>query len=136
MIARELFYPLPDVDLSDTKLALQNMMSAYVGIVRCEEGLLHALHELNVMADKAECNHNVFYYSPLWSEVRNMITCAKLIVEQSLSRTENKGVFFNRDLHVSLPRFFLYSYRKQFVSSKFYFLINFTTRLKPLLLTT
>jgi L-aspartate oxidase len=88
----------PNFSTSGVRLSLQNLMTKHVGIMRCNDGLHYALQEINALEKEMGFASKPFYCSPSWCEVRNMITCAKLIVEQSLARRENRGVFFNKDL--------------------------------------
>jgi L-aspartate oxidase len=85
-------------DFSEATLVLQNLMSSCAGIVRSRKGLLYAQGELNKLSNEIESGPGLACYCPKRFEVLNMMTCAKLIVTQSLSRTENRGVYFNSDL--------------------------------------
>jgi L-aspartate oxidase len=80
------------------KAKLQSVMSKYAGIVRSEEGLRYAYRELNVLEVDFSGAHENIVHSAQWYELRNMIICAKLIVEKSMDRKQNKGGFFNEDL--------------------------------------
>lgn len=84
--------------LSEMKTSLQNLMTQFAGIVRTTAGLHFALKEVSAMDEKIRKVENQFILSAPWHELRNMITCAYLIVKQSLQRKENKGAFYNRDL--------------------------------------
>lgn len=82
---------------SSHKLRLQQLMSRCAGIVRSSKGLNHAWVQLQLMETELMSNENMLA-SIAGLELRNMITCAKLIVKDSLDRKENKGGFYNRDL--------------------------------------
>lgn len=84
--------------LPKIKASVQSLMSKFVGIVRSNHGLEHAAGALKSM--EHDILSNSLAASPEWYEVRNMITCAKLIVAQSLERKENRGGFYNKNLEV------------------------------------
>lgn len=104
----------PDVDLENTlslsmghatnlpakKKTLQSLMTNYAGIVRNTKGLQYALKELE--ATEQEMYKKGKDFAPVsvqaLNQFRNMLTCAKLVVRQSLLRKENKGGFFNSSL--------------------------------------
>ena len=89
----------PDAILLDEKKrALQAMMSKFCGIVRNTRGLSDALGKLQILENEFCQDRENFVSSPAWYELRNMVVCAKLIVEKSLKRKENKGGFYNEDL--------------------------------------
>ena len=90
--------PVDISDLAKKKTFLQTLMSNFAGIVRNTMGLEHALHELETLEKEFSKGNAVFVLSPQWYELRNMITCSKLIVIQSLERKENKGGFYNVNL--------------------------------------
>lgn len=91
--------PAPDLQtIQALKRKAQNIMTSYVGVVRTTDGLRNAvdqLEQLNQMLDER-------YYPSTVSaelfELRNIVTCAKLIAIQSMRRVKNKGVFYNHDL--------------------------------------
>ena len=83
--------------IAEARVTLQHLMSKYVGIVRSDEGLRYARYELQLLESRFNVMDQQYYCSGYY-ELRNMIDCAKLIIEQSIARKENKGVFFNRDL--------------------------------------
>lgn len=82
---------------SSIKLRLQQLMSRHAGIVRNSEGLHHAWTELQLLETQLLLDESTLA-SVSGVELRNMITCAKLIVRNSLERKENRGGFYNRDL--------------------------------------
>ncbi len=73
---------------------LQILMSDYVGIIRSEERLEKATSRLNILYEETEELYRKAKISPQLIELRNMITVAYLIVQQSIKRTENKGAFY------------------------------------------
>jgi L-aspartate oxidase len=73
-------------------------MSDYVGIIRTHERLHRASKRLNVLFEETEDLYQKSKLSTSLFELRNMISTAYLIVEQSMKRVENKGGFYNSDL--------------------------------------
>ena len=84
--------------VAQMKRSLQQLMANYAGIVRCTNGLRHALDELRRMKEQIATNQPAFVLSTSWHELRNMITCGELVVSQSLARNNNKGGFYSKDL--------------------------------------
>lgn len=80
------------------KKMLQQLMTSFAGIVRSNDGLAHAAQELQHMEERVIHRGDKLMLSPEWHELRNLLTCAKLVVSQSLRRKENKGGFYNQDL--------------------------------------
>lgn len=93
--------PRHEVDVTGMRVSLQTLMSTYGGIVRSNEGLEAALCELKLMEDSFPPAMTPAVCTPEWYEVRNMVTCAKLIVQQSMERKENLGGFYNKSLEVT-----------------------------------
>ena len=87
--------------LNRKKDQLQKLMSRYVGIVRSDEGLEHADLQINALRYELAQSDPDRVHLPAWYEVRNMLTCASLIVKQSIQRRENRGGFYNKDLQHS-----------------------------------
>ena len=81
-----------------SKSAVQSIMTKFAGIVRNNEGLERAWRELTEMENNFSDAEAKSIHTSGWYEVRNMITCAKLVVKKSLERKENKGGFYNKDL--------------------------------------
>ena len=76
-------------------------MTREAGIVRTTAGMEGALDELKVLSLTLGDATDTFVLSPSWYELRNILTCAILILSQSLQRKENKGGFFNKNLEVT-----------------------------------
>ncbi|MGC1241925.1 MAG: L-aspartate oxidase [Chryseosolibacter sp.] len=90
---------LPDpAPLAETRKRVQTLMSNCAGIVRTNQGLEYALAEIQAIESQLKLNPDTFVLSAEWCEVGNMITCAKLVIIQSLQRKENRGGFFNNNL--------------------------------------
>lgn len=77
---------------------LRELMDSHAGIVRSSEKLLTALKRVESLNDEVETLLVDKEISPQLCELKNLITVAKLIITQSIERTENKGGFFNTDL--------------------------------------
>jgi L-aspartate oxidase len=93
-------YPADLAALAEIKAALQNLMSEYAGIVRTTQGLHDAFARLRMWANDLPSEAELLLLRPEGYELRNMIVCAKLIVGQSLARSENRGGFYNQDLEL------------------------------------
>lgn len=87
--------------LVELKASLQAMMTRYAGIVRSNYGLAVADEELaRLERHFSEPDASVTIHTSAWYELRNLITCARLIINQSRERTENRGGFYNKNLEV------------------------------------
>jgi len=73
---------------------LQVLMSDYVGLIRSKERLARAASRLKVLYEETEVLYKRTKISPQLIELRNMITVAYLVVQQSQARRENRGVFY------------------------------------------
>jgi len=73
-------------------------MSDYVGIIRSNERLSRATNRLKVLFEETEELYRRTTISVPLTELRNMIAVAYLIVEQSKTRKENRGGFYNINL--------------------------------------
>jgi len=83
--------------LQEKKTSLQTLMSSFAGIVRSTQGLEYAIAEIKALDQEITGADETFVLSAPWYELRNMITCANLVVEQSLERKENRGGFYNKN---------------------------------------
>ena len=77
---------------------LQSIMSNYMGIVRSEERMHRASKRIALLWEETREMFERSVLSPQLAELRNLVTVAYLITEQSKLRKENKGAFFNNDL--------------------------------------
>jgi L-aspartate oxidase len=84
--------------ISHNKKSVQYIMSDLVGIVRSNERLKRALDHLDYIYHDTEKMYKKVTLSPQIIELRNINTCAHLIVRQSMEMTHNKGAFYNLDL--------------------------------------
>lgn len=75
---------------------VQDLTTRFAGITRTTKDLNYACTYL----EKLSKGIDEFYSDRISAqliELKNLITCSKLIIEQSLTRTINKGVFYNSD---------------------------------------
>lgn len=88
----------PDLyQIDKMRREIQHLMTQDAGITRTTRELLQAKEQLMIF--EAEIKRTFTnQVLPELAELKNLITCALLIVKQSLERTENRGVFYNVDL--------------------------------------
>tara|TARA_B110000037_G_C17127694_1_gene509085 strand:+ start:8607 stop:10166 length:1560 start_codon:yes stop_codon:yes gene_type:complete len=84
--------------ITHSRKELQIIMSDYMGIVRSKERTKRALRRLEIHYHETEELYTTTKISPQLCELRNLISIAYIIVNQSSLRTENKGSFYNIDL--------------------------------------
>ncbi len=82
---------------------IRRMMWNYVGIVRSDERLARAARRLAVIAEEVDDHYRRFVISPDFADLRNLLLCAKLIVEAAASRRESRGLHFSVDCREMLP---------------------------------
>ena len=76
---------------------VEQLMSAYVGIVRSDLRLQRALDRLNILYEETE---NLFQRSVVTSqicELRNKINVGYLIIKQAMARKESVGLHYTID---------------------------------------
>jgi L-aspartate oxidase len=107
--------PLPEWDESQVEDAdeqvviahnwdeLRLMMWNYVGIVRTTKRLERALHRIRLLRDEIDEYYSHFRVNRDLLELRNLVTCAELIVRSALHRHESRGLHYNRDFPQALP---------------------------------
>ncbi len=83
--------------ISDLRLQLQTIMWRYVGIVRTNDRLAHALGLIREIGAKAESFYATGRLSPELLELRNMALTAELIILSAQSRRESRGLHYNTD---------------------------------------
>jgi L-aspartate oxidase len=86
--------------ISERKTGLRKLMSCHVGIVRSNARLTEAQQHLCLLSSQLEELYSVSAPSVSICELRNMVGVARLVVEHSLQRKENKGTFYNKDLEL------------------------------------
>lgn len=80
------------------KTELQNIMSAYVGIVRSDLRLERALKRLHLLYEETENLYTHSKVSVAICQLRNLINIAYLIVTAAQNRRENIGLHYSLDL--------------------------------------
>lgn len=90
--------PGENVLIKHFRKEVQSIMSDFVGIVRSQKRLKVARRSLAVLYDEINELYRISKLSLSLGELRNLVSVAHLIVEQSSKRKENKGVFYNKDL--------------------------------------
>lgn len=83
--------------ITHNRKEVQAIMSNYVGIIRSAERLDRAKKRLRLIYEETEELYRRTKISPQLSELRNLITIAYLIIQQSLKRDENRGGFYRTD---------------------------------------
>lgn len=78
--------------------SLRCLMNSSAGIVRNYRDLATALDQLARMSLNVEKLFNDTFPSVSLLELRNMIEVARLILQHSIDRKENRGTYFNTDL--------------------------------------
>lgn len=84
--------------LNYLKKQLQILMSDLVSIVRTNERLALAKEKQEEIYRSVKEIYKMNLVSPQLSELRNLVSVAWLIINQSMEQKENKGAFFNKDL--------------------------------------
>ena len=82
---------------------LRLMMWNYVGIVRSTKRLERALHRIKLLRGEIDEYYSHFRVSRDLLELRNLVTCAELIVRSALRRHESRGLHYSRDFPQTLP---------------------------------
>ncbi len=86
-----------DRELDALQKEMQSIMSNYVGIFKTNEGLQKAHKEIKSLYFKIVKLYNANKLSPQICELRNMISVAYVLVNQSLEIKENRGVYYNHN---------------------------------------
>jgi L-aspartate oxidase len=82
---------------------LRLMMWNYVGIVRTTKRLERALHRIKLLRGEIDEYYANFRVNRDLLELRNLVTCAELIVRSALRRHESRGLHYSRDFPQALP---------------------------------
>jgi L-aspartate oxidase len=89
--------PREQILITHTRKELRDLMSDYVAIVRSNQRLKRAMNRLDILYQENEKLYDESVLSPQLCELRNLITIAYLITQQSIDQKENRGAFFNAD---------------------------------------
>jgi L-aspartate oxidase len=82
---------------------LRLVMWNYVGIVRTTKRLERALHRIELLTGEVDEYYAHFRVNRDLLELRNLLTCAELIVKSALFRHESRGLHYSRDFPYTLP---------------------------------
>jgi L-aspartate oxidase len=82
---------------------LRLLMWNYVGIVRTTKRLERALHRIRLLSGEVDDYYANFRVNRDLLELRNLLTCAELIVDSALRRHESRGLHYSRDFPEALP---------------------------------
>ncbi|NQW36220.1 MAG: L-aspartate oxidase [Flavobacteriales bacterium] len=80
--------------ITHNRKELQILMNDYVGIIRTDERLHRAAKRLHILYEETEDLYKKSKISPQIIELRNMLSVAYIIIQQSLARKENRGGFY------------------------------------------
>lgn len=83
--------------ITQSRKELQAIMSDYVGIVRNNVRLERASKRIDLLHDETKELFDQSIISPQLSELRNLITCAYLIIKGAQLRKESRGLNYNTD---------------------------------------
>jgi L-aspartate oxidase len=83
--------------LSHNITEVQSVMWDYVGIVRSNLRLARAMRRIQFLEKETENFYKRTKITPRLLELRNIVTCAKLIVMSALKRHESRGLHFTTD---------------------------------------
>ena len=101
---RRISAPSENVMVAHNWEELRRLMWNYVGIVRGDGRLSRARRRLEWIGEEIEEHYRLHAVSRDFLELRNLVQCARLIVEGALSRRESRGLHFNRDCPQKLSR--------------------------------
>ncbi|WP_028006811.1 L-aspartate oxidase [Solimonas flava] len=86
-----------DVVVSHNWLELRTFMWDYVGIVRTTKRLQRAQHRVEMLTREIQEYYGNYRVSADLIELRNLVTCADLIVRSALARKESRGLHYTLD---------------------------------------
>ncbi len=88
----------PSNSIEEDLNAITSIMSENVGVFTDNKMLLNTMIFMNKKYKKINEICSTHSFSVELYELRNIIQVALLIIQQSIERNENKGVFFNKDI--------------------------------------
>ncbi len=88
--------------INHTKSEVQQTMTKFVGIVRSNQRLERAVKRNELWFEETDSLYQSTTLSVPLCELRNLISVAYLITQQSVERTENAGGFYNLELDDSI----------------------------------
>ena len=83
--------------LEHDRSELLNLMWDYVGVVRSDYRLNRAQERISILVRDIEDYVQTRGLSYEATELRNLATCAKLIIDFALERKESRGLHYNND---------------------------------------
>ena len=89
--------PIEKIMIAHNWEELRRLMWNYVGIVRSDERLAQARWRIENINEEIDQYYQRYIVSRDFLELRNLLQCARLIIEGALSRRESRGLHYNRD---------------------------------------
>ena len=84
--------------------ALRQAMWNYVGIVRSNKRLEQAEKRVRLLKQEVNDYYTQYQITPDLVELRNLITCAELIINSASFRHESRGLHYSLDYKRELPK--------------------------------
>ncbi|MGB0867750.1 MAG: L-aspartate oxidase, partial [Granulosicoccaceae bacterium] len=76
---------------------MRRFMWNYMGIVRTDRRLSRAARRIELLEEEIQHHYSTFRVSRDLLEMRNLLTCAKLMVQSARLRRESRGIHFSTD---------------------------------------
>jgi L-aspartate oxidase len=83
--------------ITQTRKELQQIMSAYVGIVRSDIRLKRAFDRVKILYEETEALYKKTTVSVKLCEIRNLINVAYMIIKMAMQRKESVGLHYSLD---------------------------------------
>jgi L-aspartate oxidase len=84
--------------------ALRSVMWNYVGIVRSDKRLEFAKKRIEMLKTEINDYYQQYQITPDLIELRNLLTCAELIINSASFRHESRGLHYSLDYKRELPK--------------------------------